>query len=254
MRLTHVLASVNDNPDYYMFIPKQIAFWKKFNIRFVAIFVIQSDGYGNEEDDYDKFPTELDPYRENIMVWINHDRHINSAFIGQNIRIYATSLLRDLAEDEMVMITDMDMLPMNAAYYTEGLENFVKDDFIYYRHIDGDQIYMCYNAAHPDTWGKVFGISSEEDVAKRLRDTYDRTYDGIPGSYGWYTDQQILYRHLIDYAGLKVLQRPLRRLETWNINPKENFVEGFDDCHFHRSYSANRELIELAERQLSIRS
>jgi hypothetical protein len=37
MKLTTVLASVNNNRDYYLFIPKQIIFWKKFDIKFIKI-------------------------------------------------------------------------------------------------------------------------------------------------------------------------------------------------------------------------
>ena len=66
------------------------------------------------------------------------------------------------------MITDMDMLPMNSSYYCNGLENFTIDDFIYYRHIDDDQIYMCYNAAHSLTWKNVFNINNKEDIKKIL--------------------------------------------------------------------------------------
>ena len=39
MKLTTVLASVNNNRDYYLFIPKQILFWEKFSIKFIAIFI-----------------------------------------------------------------------------------------------------------------------------------------------------------------------------------------------------------------------
>ena len=39
MKLTTVIGSVNNNPKYYMFIPKQILFWKKFGINFIAVFV-----------------------------------------------------------------------------------------------------------------------------------------------------------------------------------------------------------------------
>ena len=35
MKLTTVLASTNNNPDYYMFIPKHILFWNKFDIKFI---------------------------------------------------------------------------------------------------------------------------------------------------------------------------------------------------------------------------
>ena len=39
MKLTTVLCAVNDNPEYYRFVPKQIQFWAKFGIRFVTVFV-----------------------------------------------------------------------------------------------------------------------------------------------------------------------------------------------------------------------
>jgi hypothetical protein len=45
--------------------------------------------------------------------------------------MYYTTLI-DLPDDEIIMITDMDMLPINSSYFKEGLENFNKDDFIYY--------------------------------------------------------------------------------------------------------------------------
>ena len=66
------------------------------------------------------------------------------------------------------MITDMDMLPMNPSYYCNGLDIFSKDDFIYYRYIDGNQIYMCYNAAHPSVWKKVFNVDSVENIIQKI--------------------------------------------------------------------------------------
>ena len=57
MKLTTVLGSTNNNPNYYKFIPKQISFWNNFNVKFIAIFV------GNE------LPEELVPYKNNIILW-----------------------------------------------------------------------------------------------------------------------------------------------------------------------------------------
>ena len=37
-------------------------------------------------------------------------------------------------KDELVMITDMDMLPMSSNYYCDGLQDFNTEDFIYYIH------------------------------------------------------------------------------------------------------------------------
>ena len=57
MKLTTVLASVNNSSKYYSFIPKQIHFWNKFGINFIAIFV------------GDKIPESLNCYSNNIILW-----------------------------------------------------------------------------------------------------------------------------------------------------------------------------------------
>lgn len=242
MKLTTVLASVNNNPKYYMFIPKQILFWKKFNINFIAVFV------------GDDIPDELKVYSNNIILW-NKNLDLNTAYIAQNIRMYYTSLL-DLPEDELVMITDMDMLPTNYNYYKDGLEEYTTKDFIYYRHVDNNQIYMCYNAAHSSIWAKLFNIYSEDDISKKIIENYNNYYDGIPGSTGWFIDQEIMYNNLIKYEHLKVLNRPIKRLEVQMYhnhlnNGDTNFINMYDDVHFHRSYFDNESLILDAEKQLN---
>lgn len=243
MKLTTVLASVNLNPNYYLFIPKQIKFWNHFKIKFIAILV------GNY------IPDELLEYKSNIILW-SKNLNLNTAFVGQNLRIYYPALL-NLPDDEIIMITDMDMLPTNDNYYKSGLDNFVKDDFIYYRNVDGDQIYMCYNAAHPDTWKKVFNVNNEDDIEKKITDTYNKNYNGIPGSSGWFIDQKLMYINLINYPHLKILNRPIKRLEI-NIqknhinNHHTKYINNYDDAHYHRSYNKNKYLIEASEKELQI--
>lgn len=241
MKLTTVLGSTNLNPRYYMFVPKQILFWKHFGIKFIAVVVGE------------KIPDELIEYSQNIILW-NKNLNINTAFVGQNIRMYIPALL-NMPDDEMVMITDMDMLPMNDSYYKDGLENFKKEDFVYYRNVDGNQIYMCYNAAHPSIWGKLFSVNNECDIETIINQTYNNQYSGIPGHTGWFIDQEIMYNKLINYENLKILNRPIKRLEmdhfTNLVNSGEtNFISKFDDSHFHRSYSDNINNIMNAEKQL----
>lgn len=242
MRLTTVISSVNNNPKYYLFIPKQILFWKRFNIKFIAIFV------GN------KIPQELEPFKDNIILW-NKNLDLNTAFVSQNIRMYYIALLK-LPDDEMVMITDMDMLPMNDTYYTSDLEKFTKKDFIYYRNIEvKNQIYMCYNAAHPETWSNIFKINNEDDIESKLNTTYDKRYNGIPGSNGWTTDQLLMYSNLINYPHLKILNRTIKHLTLkqykYYLHKNVNyFIHLYDDCHFHRDFISNNHFIIDAEHQL----
>jgi hypothetical protein len=241
MKLTTVLASVNNNPKYYSFIPKQIIFWKKFNINFIAVFV------------GDKIPEQLLCNSNNIILW-NKNLDLNTAYVAQNIRIYYPALIK-LPQDECVMITDMDMLPTNFSYYKNGLDKYNTNDFIYYRHIDGKEIYMCYNAAQPSTWGKIFSIKNETDIKNRLYENYNKNYDGTPGFTGWNIDQEIMYRCLINYKHLHVLNRPIKRLEMYMYtqhlnNNDKNFISQYDDAHFHRNYFDNEHLIIDAETQL----
>jgi len=241
MKLTTVLASVNNNKDYYLFIPKQILFWSKFGIKFIAIFV------------GDKIPEEISHCSNNIILW-NKNLDINTAFVSQNLRIYYPCVL-NLPDDELLMITDMDMLPMKSSYYCSDLEKFTRDDFIYYRHIDGNQIYMCYNAANPSTWQKIFTINSEADIERRIYETYNKNYNGLPGSKEWFIDQETMYTYLINYPNLKVLNRPINRLETWDYikylkQNNNNFINNYDDAHFHRSYINNEMLILDAEKKI----
>jgi hypothetical protein len=243
MILSTVLASVNENEKYYMFIPKQIKFWKKFGIKFVAVYVGE------------KIPEVLQPFAENIILY-NRNLDLNTVYLGQNLRIYMSCLL-DLPDNEMVMITDMDMLPMKGGYYKRGLEKYTKEDFIYYRHVEDKQIFMCYNAAHPSCWSKVFGIQTMEDVDKELRKNYNNNYDGVPGSCGWFIDQKVLYKKLIKYERLHILNRDIKRLEVHMYHHHlsrgdKYFVREYHDFHAHRDYYSNKELIENAEKQLGI--
>jgi hypothetical protein len=242
MKLTTVLASVNNNPSYYLFIPKQITFWNFFNIRFIAIFV------GKE------LPDELKEYSENIILW-SKNLELDSAYVAQNIRIWYPALIT-LPENELLMITDMDMLPMNDIYYKAGMDTFNKDDFIYYRYISGNQIFMCYNAATPATWSKVFNINSENEIESMLNTHYNKSYKALGN--GWYADQEILYKYLINYPNLKVLNRSIKRLEVSNYkkhlnNNDTDFISKYDDAHFHRNFNNNAELIANAEMQLNLR-
>ncbi len=245
MKLTTVLSAVNNNPNYYKFIPYQIKFWKKFNVNFIAIFI------GNS------IPIELNDYLSNIVLW-NKNLDINNAYVAQNIRIYYPALL-SLPDDEMVMITDMDMLPSNDKYYKESLENYNKDDFIYYRYIDPNeynkQIYICYNSAHPSLWSKIFDIYTATDIENVLYQNYNRQYNGIPDCEGWFLDQIIMYNHLHNYSNLKILNRSLNRLHSpefiEHLNRGDiNFINQYDDMHFHRSFIDNEKLIHNAEKQL----
>jgi len=243
MRLTTVLSAVNSNSEYYMFLPYQIRFWAKFGCRFICVYV------------GDSIPSELKEYSDHIILW-NQTPELHSAYVGQNLRLYYPALL-NLPEDEIVMITDMDMMPLNAEYYKSGIENFKKDDFICYHDVcpTYHEISMCYNGGHPNTWSKLFSVETIDDVIKKIRNNYNVEYSGIPGARHWNIDQLVLTKSILDYPHSKLLKKKVRRLEMWDCvryynHQKHNFLHLYDDAHFHRSYSKNKPLIDYVEKLL----
>lgn len=230
MKLKYVVASVNNNPKYYNFIPYQIRAWNYVGIKFICFFISK-----------EPLPTELEPYKENIVLLNTYPEKINDVFLAQNARVFCCAFLEN---DGFAMITDMDMLPMNFNYFLEEIKDNFTDEFIYYRHIDEfqKQIYMCYNAALPSTWSKLFNVRTVDDMWKRLEEIYPSTYE--PRKEGWYTDQVLMYSVLKPYEKLKVLEKPIsHRLEPWTIHDairsytrNQLLGTGFIDAHFHTDF------------------
>ena len=230
-----------ENPQYYKFIPHQVEFWKNFGINFLAIFIGES------------IPDDVLNYSDNIILW-NKNLDIKTSFVGQHLRIFYPALL-NLPEDELVMITDMDMLPMRLDYFTQGLEDYNTQDFIHYRSISHNQLYMCYNAAHPKVWSDIFDIKTELDIENAIYNNYNPSYDGLLNGL-WYHDQVLMYNKLINYSHLKVLNRIPRRLEYDNIKSHifkndEIFFTGYDDGHFHRRYDLHKFMIQDIKNQIT---
>ena len=238
MKLRYVLGSTNNNPEYYKFIPSQIQFWGYFGIRFIAVFI------------GDSIPNELLPFKQYILHW-PHTPQLNSIYVSQTIRLLIPSLIKML-DDECIMITDMDMLPASPHYYINDIEKYSKDSFIYYRHQDLDEFYMCYNAAHSKTWAKLFDISSTNDIIKILIDNFPENYTGQKDvAHSWFNDQKLLCKKVHNYEHLVILNRPIKRLEVsvylHHLNNNHvNFIKNYDDIHFHQSYNRNEVLIKHA--------
>lgn len=234
-KLEYVVASCNNNPAYFHFIPHQIEVWKKFGVTFICVFV------------NDTIPDYLLPYKSNIYLW-NKCLHLNNVFLAQNLRIFIPALLKT---SNYVMITDMDMLPCNIEYYTDFLKDENLNNFMYLREVDhkSKEVYMCYNTARPDVWSKIFNVSNEEDIVKILEEKSPKHNNIIlPGDKDWFKDQYYLYEKLVDNRdyekhGIKFieLRKAIRRLEpTYLYNFDVNFKE-YDDAHFHRGkYNPDR--------------
>ena len=96
---------------------------------------------------------------------------ISTSFISQYIRLLYPALLD---YENGIMITDIDILPMNNTYFTKNIESLSNNKFIYLRNVllDINQIAMCYNIATNNIWKDIFNINSINDIVIRLTKVY----------------------------------------------------------------------------------
>ena len=248
MKLDCVLTAVNENPLYVDFIPLFIKTWNKLypSVDVKIIFIAQS------------IPIHLKPYEENLILFVP-PHGISTAFISQYIRLLYPAIL-DYKNG--IMITDMDILPMNRSYYTKNIESLDENYFIYMRHVcirEYQQIAMCYNVAKNNTWADIFNITSLRDIESRLREVHDKVhYKDGHNNTGWCSDQIDLFHSIQHWKKRDTHFRILhdkdtgfRRLDrnTFDIHNKtiQNYIKQgmFSDYHCYRPYEAYKEVNEM---------
>lgn len=226
MKITSVLTAVNNNPKYVRFIPFFIQQWKKLyphiNIKIVFI--------GS------KLPDNLKEYEEYIDVFPEIPG-ISSVYTAQTIRILYPALMGD---NEVTVITDMDMVPANKSYFNQEIQD---NSFVVFRPLNcvgQGEIAICYNAAPTSVWKEVFGINTIDDVQTFLINKYKYS-DGKHGGKGWNTDQILLYNAVTSWNGdiCIVGDDTFRRLDFFHhIYDKSTFLkmlnsEAYSDAHLY---------------------
>lgn len=188
MKIDCVLTSCNLNKKYTDFIPLFIKSWEKthptIDIKIVLI--------------CDEIPTYLDNWKKYIIQF-KEIKNIYSSFISQYIRILYPALLN---YKNGIIISDIDMLPMNNKYYIDNIKKYDDNKFITYRNrrLEHKNLVICYNCALSKTWATIFKIKSIDDIINHIKDIYkDLNYEDGRLKKGWYTDQLQLYKFVMDW-------------------------------------------------------
>lgn len=240
MKLDCILTATNENPLYLDFLPIFIKTWNKLypdvDVKVILI--------ANE------IPEQYLCYKDNILLF-EPIEHVLTSFTSQFIRLLYPCILN---YDGGVMITDIDMLPMNRTYYTEHIKPFDNSKFIYLREnvcFNENQIAMCYNVAVPSVWKDVFKINSIEQMKNEITHVFNNNAikEGH-GNVGWSIDQLVLYRKIMDwnrhtnhFVCLKEKDTKFKRLDrnTFSLNDSvisENISNGvYSDYHCYRPMS-----------------
>lgn len=249
MIISDILVASDMNPKYYKFIPVFIKAWKAV-LPYVKINVILV--YDSKKPFV--LPVELELYKSYIILFPSIE-NIKTPFIAQTIRILYPALLRSWGG---VLITDIDMIPMNSKYYVESIKDHSDISFICYRNIlqHRQQLPICYNVATSVIWGNIFNIRTIGDVVNRLKYEYSKIkYDGGSGKEGWSSDQLILYREVMNWANnnnkLVVLEDKLTgfsrldRIKNFTFDDDLKYKiehDFFCDYHMKRPYDNYKEL------------
>ncbi len=189
MKLDCVLTAVNENKLYLDFIPIFTQTWHKLypgvDVKIVLI--------------ANRIPDEFMGYKDSIILF-RPIEHVLTSFTSQIIRLLYPCILE---YKHGVLITDIDMLPMNRTYFTQNIADVEDDKFIYYRDnvcFEYKQMAMCYNIATPGTWREIFKVESIDDIVNTIRDTF-RTHTIVEGHgrTGWCIDQITLYNKVMEW-------------------------------------------------------
>lgn len=226
MKLTTVLTAVNNNPKYTKFIPIFIHQWRRLfpelSIKIIFIGAI---------------PPEFERFSD-YLISFPEIPEVSTVYTAQTIRILYPAVLD---KSETTIITDIDMLPGNRAYYTDKLAHIDDSKFVVMRPLScvgPQEIAICYNAARTSTWSSVFGIKTVDDIRKFLIENYTRV-DGIHGGVGWNRDQLLLYSRVINQPNLITDDTYHRRLDInhhkYDIHRFKTYLDtgSYSDAHMY---------------------
>lgn len=186
MKIDLCLTACDLNTDYLDFFPFVYKSWS--NIVGLDIKLILISDY---------IPEKLLEYKDNIILF-KPIKNIPSSFQAQCIRVLYPALFIN----KNIIISDMDLIPLNKHYYLDNIKKLDNDTFIIYRNVleDIEQYPICFCLANSSIWKDIFNINTEDDIRGTLIEWYSQIPENdyklsSPYSIGWAFDQlQLFYK------------------------------------------------------------
>lgn len=172
-QITRVILASDTNPSYIQFWPLVATAWKKIVGIQPTLFFIAPEDYPIDSSVGD-------------VIRINPVPGVSTSLQAQVIRLLGGAYF----EDEICLISDIDMVPLSKSYFLKSVEEASEDSFIVYRNgHDPDRFPMCYNAAKGSVYKEVFRLSSTDEIPKKIIEWEKR-------GFGWNTDEFILTEYV----------------------------------------------------------
>ena len=194
IRLGRVLMACDLNPEYIDYWPSARRAWLEIvGVEPLLVLIAEER----------EVPEHL--RSDELVVRFTPVEGVHTALQAQCIRLLYPAVVDT---NDAVIVSDVDLYPLRPSYFLESIEHLDSHFFVSYRdiYLERSMVSMLFNAATPRTWSELFGVSTLEDVRAQLTAwTSGLEYVLDRGNTGWYTDQELLYRTLMEWP-----EAPLR--------------------------------------------
>ena len=229
MKIDYVIISSDTNTMYSDFYPIVSKKWNELGFSIIYLKV-------------DNYETDLHHTEYGLMKTFKAVEGINTGFQSQVVRIYASMLF---TESKNIMMSDIDMLPLNGNYFSQNAAAVSEDNILIYSGQPYDNPYFpsCYILGNTNILKNVFELeSSYSNFIKKLAN-----YSNCE----WNTDEHYMYDKLIKYDKKIILERDFNRRvdrisnDMWKHPIDENLLNAgyYIDSHMIRPYSKHKKEI-----------
>lgn len=224
--INRAIVSSDENPLYLDFWPTVAKAWQQLNIRPTLVLIANSPDVKIDRScgDVIVFPALSD---------------LNTGYQAQVIRLLVPALF----PEDVCILSDIDMIPINKDYFITSLKDISEDNFVIFR--DGTygkdeptQGYpLCYNAAKGHIFSEIFGVNTINDFSKIMREWSTL-------NIGWTTDEVILFRYVNNWAKTNPSRcSRLGRITIFRLN-RTTFDETHNIWHYDQKMAENRVYID----------
>jgi hypothetical protein len=225
-KIDYVVISSDDNPLYKDFYPIVANQWKRFGFR--TYYINITDKNEVSEDEY------------GIVHKIKALDFVSTGFQSQVVRLFACNLISG-----NLLMSDVDMLPLNEEYFNQYLEELQEKKIIVYSgqpYNDTPYYPMCYVLGHSSAFVEILNL-------KKV--TFHNYCTNLLEKYGenWNTDEHFMYEKF--QAQIKLINVKKRdylsRIDrsNWKFKPKKITKGYYVDSHMLRPYLKYKKEIDL---------
>jgi len=179
-KIDRVILTSNNNPTYLQFWPLVARAWRdRIGIK-PTLFLVSDESIEIDETIGD-------------VIRVHTIEGVSTANHAQILRLLAPIYF----EEEICLISDIDMLPLNRDYFIKSVEKIPDDRFVVYRDAaygDSKRFPMCYNAGKGKLFKSIFNISSIDEIPQKIKGWINWWIS--QGGTAWDTDEVVLFTHV----------------------------------------------------------